>query len=76
MKDFKDSGVRYQRMVAAIGRNGRSKCKGINLVRIDGVVHMAPVNSRDEDTNCDIQVPVESIKDFIIALQELQELET
>jgi hypothetical protein len=71
--DFKDSGVRYKRMVQAIGRNGRSKCKGINLLRIDGVVHMVPVNSRDEDTHCDIQIPAESIKDLIVALQQLEE---
>ncbi len=53
----------------SVGRNGMSKCKGINVFAWQSVLSLVPINSRDQYTNCEIQIPLADLPEVIKVMQ-------
>lgn len=71
----------------ALGRNGDSKCIGIEILetstsfvsdtfeeRFD-IVEISPLNTRSDVTRCHIDVPVESIPEIVKQLEKIYQQE-
>lgn len=70
--------VMFQRETNAVGRNGVSRCKGVEITEYHASsrgtarnIWIEPVNSRGKTTNCRIKIPVENVREVIQALAEL-----
>ena len=53
-----------------LGRNGKGRCLGFNMLRRNGCVAIYPVTSRGKDARCYIQVDDRNINDFIRNLKD------
>lgn len=54
------------------GRNGMSKCEGLELLAMSDFVLLSPLNSRGTTSACFIEIPPERLGEFIEALQKMQ----
>lgn len=75
---MKDIHVKYLRKVNAIQRNGMIKQSGISIWRFDFMpeVHLQAITSKGEGASGFLQIPIESIKSVIDALQEIHKTYT
>jgi hypothetical protein len=66
---FKDSEQEY----SAQGRNGISKVKGLyaGINDIGEYVHLAPINTKGDITNCFIQIPFDELERIAALLQDI-----
>ncbi len=70
MKEIK---VKFTDWTTYVGRNGVSKCTGIEVSKNPSLefVALRPINSKNTTGNCNITIPVENVPALIEALQEL-----
>ncbi len=73
----------------ALGRNGQTKCIGIELMETElneyddhgnciktlPIVEISPLNTRGEVTRCHIDIPIESIPGIVKQLQKVSQIE-
>ncbi len=60
--------VTFSRKVKFIGRNGCFQCTGVEISNIQGVVTIEPITSKGEVGRCQIEIPQESVNDFVNAI--------
>lgn len=63
--------VHFSRQTNFTGRNGYMKCSGINLLRQENSVLLAPLTSRGCIGRCDVEIPLEDLPALIAGLQAL-----
>lgn len=73
----------------ALGRNGQTKCIGIELLEIElnewddhgkliktlPTVEISPLNTRSGVTRCHIDIPIESIPEIVEQLEKISQIE-
>lgn len=64
----------------ALGKNGNSKCIGIEMLETSAekqfdIVEISPLNTRSGVTRCHINIPVESIPEIIKNLEKIYQQE-
>ncbi len=57
---------------STIGRNGVSKSKGLSIYENAGLIEFIPINSKGNETRCQIEIPKENIDDLIEILKTLK----
>ena len=57
----------------ALGRNGRSYCIGVKIYVSSVRTVIVPINSKNQETKCEIEVPTQKIEEVIQAIKELTE---
>jgi len=63
--------IEFRTEVSALGRNGLTIQKGIEIADYtDRLVELTPINSKNDSTRCFVQIPLESITEFILALNK------
>ena len=65
--------VKWDRETFAEGRNGMSKCHGVELLKFDNRILITPINSKGKLTRCVIQIPESAIPEICNAFNLLKE---
>jgi hypothetical protein len=64
--------IEFTRKTKFTGRNGYFNASGIELMKIsDNKIMITPITGRGEPGRCDIEIPIENIRDLIYELGDL-----
>jgi hypothetical protein len=63
--------IRFKRTVGFLGRNGYYKMIGIVIRKIGDDIYLEPTTSKNETGRASLEIPTESITDFIDALTKI-----
>ncbi len=61
--------MEFSKETTFMGRNGRGRCKGIQIWDSNNTISLLPITSKGVAANCDINIPAEDIHEFCSHLQ-------
>lgn len=67
--------IMFSEQTSFKGRNGYFKCKGfeVTMYKNDNIIYIEPITSKNEIGNCQLELPLKNLQEFITALKSLNE---
>lgn len=66
--------IMFSQQTGFKGRNGYFKCNGFELTNFnnENIIYIEPITSKNVTGNCQLEIPLEDIEEFIAALKLLK----